>query len=236
MSELVYRLNTSYLVTVSSKIFQVACKCCRITAHVHNPLRIHFDNRIKKCLIAALSRRVNNHNIRINPHYRLKGGWIGQSRTFFWINRLIFRFLHIFIINTRHNLFCLADKKFSIIKRIAECVIFCILYRLWNNLDTVYLSCLCCHKKRYCSYSAIQIPDRLISRKFCIFKSFTIKLFRLHRIDLKKWEWWNSEHNPADTVLDIGIPPYYWTFTAKNNISSFLINVNHNWWHSADIF
>ena len=83
MSELVYRLNTSYLVTVSSKIFQVACKCCRITAHVHNPLRIHFDNRIKKCLIAALSRRVNNHNIRINPHYRLKGGRIGQSRTFF---------------------------------------------------------------------------------------------------------------------------------------------------------
>ena len=42
---------------------QIPCQCSGITAHIHNPLRFHFQHGGKQRLVAALSRRVYHNYI-----------------------------------------------------------------------------------------------------------------------------------------------------------------------------
>ena len=99
---------------------QIPCQRRRITAHIHNPLRAHFQHCFKAFPIAAFPRRIYHYHIRPLP---------------------------FLLILFRQNLFRFPHKKLRIVNSIPGCVFSGILNRLGNDFHAIDMLCLPCQKK-----------------------------------------------------------------------------------------
>lgn len=58
--------NPHQFIILRTQHLQIPRQCRTVTAHIHNPLRLHFKDRIQKYLITALPWRVYHDNVCIN--------------------------------------------------------------------------------------------------------------------------------------------------------------------------
>ena len=143
------RLHFPDLIPVLPQILHISCQCCRITAHIYNPLRLHLNHGIKYTLFASFSWRIDYDHICVRMF----------SRMLFGIIRIV----------SRQHFFCLTHEKFSISQRIDLCILFRIVNCLRNDLYTIDLFRFLCKEERNGSDSTVQIPHGLVTGKSCIF-------------------------------------------------------------------
>lgn len=138
MTKLINNRHLLRLIPLLLKYLHIPRQGCRVAAHVDDTLWCHVDQSVQKHLIAALSRWVNDHDVRVGAVAAL-------------------------LIYVGNDFLCLADEKLGICDPVDLGVVSCIIYSLWNYLHSVYLLCLLCEEQGYGSYSAVHIPHGLIA-------------------------------------------------------------------------
>ena len=122
MTKLIHDRHLLCLIPFLLKYLHIPRQCCRVTAHVDDTLRCHMDQSIQKNLIAALSRWVNNHDVRV--------GAVAALLIYIW-----------------NDFLCLANEELGICDPVDLGVVSCVIYSLWNDLHSVYLLCLLCEEQ-----------------------------------------------------------------------------------------
>ena len=140
------------------QIFQIPCKCCTVAADIHDFFRCHINNGIQQFFIAALTRRIYNHNIG------------GDSLP----------------IEVRNDFFCCPAVKLCIFDVIDLCIDFGILDCLPDNLDSNDMLCLFCQEEGYRTDSAVEVKDIFFPGKFRIIQCCAVQFSCLNRIYLIK--------------------------------------------------
>ena len=138
MAKLIHNRYLLRHIPLLLKYFHIPRQGCRVAAHVDDTFRRHVDQSVQKHLIAALSRWVYDHDVRVGAVAAL-------------------------LVYVGNDFLCLADKELGICDPVDLGVVSCIIYSLWNDLHSVYLLCLLCEEQRYGSYSAVHIPHGLIT-------------------------------------------------------------------------
>ena len=137
--------NPHQFIILRTQHLQIPRQCRTVTAHIHNPLRLHFKDRIQKYLITALPWRVYHDNVCINA---------------------------ILLILSRQHFLCFSDKKLYILNAIELRILSCIVNGLWYDLHAADEFCFLGQEQGDSSDSAVQIPDSFISRKAGVLQSF----------------------------------------------------------------
>ena len=165
--------NPHQFIILRTQHLQIPRQCRTVTAHIHNPLRLHFKDRIQKYLITALPWRVYHDNVCINA---------------------------ILLILSRQHFLCFSDKKLYILNAIELRILSCIVNGLWYDLHAADEFCFLGQEQGDSSDSAVQIPDSFISRKAGVLQSLSIQFFGLDGIDLEKGQGRDLIGNISDAV------------------------------------
>lgn len=67
LREHIHRLHNLHAIPPLVQHRAVPCQCRRIARNIHNPLRVHPDQRINRRPVQSLARRIHNRHIRLNP-------------------------------------------------------------------------------------------------------------------------------------------------------------------------
>ena len=164
MSKHVTGSHSLQLIPLPAQILQISCERCRITAYIHNLLRLHLNHGAKQLLVTALPRRINCHHICPQCAATL-------------------------LVLLRHNILSGAHEEFRIGKAVTPRIVSGILDCMWDDLETADLGCLLCKKQRDRSDAAVQIPHDFVPVKICVFECSCVKLACLLRIYLIKGQW-----------------------------------------------
>jgi len=143
LRKLINRPHFHQLIPIPTQILQIPCQCGRITAHVHDPLRLHLHHSLKQRFLAAFPRRIHHDHVSVSLFSRMC--------------------LSIICIISRQNLFCFSNIKLCILDSVDLRIFSGVLDGLRNDLHTVDLFRLLRQKQGYRSDSTVEIPDRLIS-------------------------------------------------------------------------
>ena len=131
---------------------------CGVAGNHHDSLRLHLHHRPERCLIASLSRRIDDDHIRRSPLFRQLSG----------------------------NAACIAAEKRRIFHASSRSIFLCILHSLWNNFHANQFRHRICHRQPDRSGAAVQIQQPFFPRQLCKFFCRTIKPLCLYGIHLVK--------------------------------------------------
>ncbi|CDE32037.1 unknown [Ruminococcus sp. CAG:90] len=196
--------NPHQFIILRTQHLQIPRQCRTVTAHIHNPLRLHFKYCIQKYLITALPWRVYHDNVCINA---------------------------ILLILSRQHFLCFSDKKLYILNAIELRILSCIVNGLWYDLHAADEFCFLGQEQGDSSDSAVQIPDSFISRKAGVLQSLSIQFFGLDGIDLEKGQGRDLIGNISDAVRYIGLSPKEAKLITQDHIVPFFINIDGNAGH-----
>ena len=122
MAKLINDRNLLRLIPLLLKYLHISRQGCRVAVHVDDTFRRHVDQSVQKHLIAALSRWVHDHDVRV--------GAVATFLIYIW-----------------NDFLCLANEELGICDPVDLGVVSCIIYSLWNDLHSVYLLCLLCEEQ-----------------------------------------------------------------------------------------
>ena len=164
MTKLIHDRHLLRLIPLLLKYLHISRQGCRVAAHVDDTFRRHVDQSVQKHLIAALSRWVYDHDVRVGAVAAL-------------------------LVYVGNDFLCLTDKELGIWDPVDLGVVSCIIYSLWNDLHSVYLLCLLCEEQGYGSYSAVHVPHGLVTGQVRILQSLVVQDICLDRIYLIEGQW-----------------------------------------------
>ena len=154
--------NPHQFIILRTQHLQIPRQCRTVTAHIHNPLRLHFKDRIQKYLITALPWRVYHDNVCINA---------------------------ILLILPRQYFLCFSNKKLHVLDSIKLSILSCIVNGLWYDLHAADKFCFLSQEQGDGSDSTVQVPDCFISGETCVLQGLSVQFFGLDGIDLEKGQW-----------------------------------------------
>ena len=212
--ELIYRPHSLKCIPVSAQYLKISRQCRTVTAYIHDFLRLHFYDRVKQRLIAALAGRIY--------HNHICAGLL--PAVFFLISFII----------SRQNFLRLSHKELCIFNPVKPGVSPCILDCLRYDLHSIHLSRFLCKEQRDCPDPAVQIPHSLAAFQICVFQSKRVQLLRLYRINLVKRQRRNLIPDLSDIICNIPLPPQYFKGLSHNYVCTACVHTDCNSGHSRN--
>ena len=115
MRKLIKCLPLHEFILLFTEYLQIPCQCCRIAAHIYNPLRLHLNHGIKYTLFESFSWRIDYDHICVRMFSRMIFGIIRiESRQHFFSTQLFHGGLTT-ITSGRSISVCLVDAVSSVI-------------------------------------------------------------------------------------------------------------------------
>ena len=172
--EQIHRSYFFYGIILLVEDCKVAGEGSGVAGHIDDAGRSHLRDRIDQIGRQALTRRIDDHDVRRDPLPFQLCGSLGRVGT----------------------------DEARVGDTVAVSVLLRVLDRLGNDLDADQVFAVICHGQADRTRTAVQIDERFLSRQPSVFSRDAVQLFRLCAIDLIKGSRRDIEPQPAERIAD----------------------------------
>ena len=162
---------------------------------------------MEKHLVAALSRRVHDDNVRADTGALVLGGYD------------FFGFAHV---------------EGDVVHLVEGGVAAGVIDGFFDDFHAVDLFCLLSQEERDGSDAAVKIPDDFFAFQPSVLKGFGIKNLRLRRVDLEEGKRPDLIANVSDIILDIIFPPEGLAGRAEDAVGLLFVGIDHDTGHTRN--